>query len=442
MQHSGEDSAGVDRGAAAAGISVLLLGWSPEQAPLGLARLGAHVTCVTSTAEAGLAEAAGVLARLVVVPDPADVEGVVSGLARAGLSPGDFALICAAHEFTMVAAATLAVLGGTTASLPVPVAVALRDKFVQKTRVRAVGVPTADFEVADAPGAVKEAVDRLGGFPVIVKPTAGAGALDTTRLDCAARAEEWAAGAAAVPWLVESYVSGAEVHIDGVVRDGSVHFLSAARYLTNLIELHDGAAVVGSVVIHPDAEPQLYARAADLTRTALPALGHTDGVFHLEAFEQPDGTLVFGECAGRVGGGRVDHMIERMFGIDLHQQWVTAALKLPADPVPRTVQPGSFGWVHLAAPAGRIRSMPGREALLGQAGVVEVEVRAKPGDVVPERRPDSRTRAARALVAGRDAAEVRDRITALQAWFAASVEVASDVVGDAAADDGTRLSVQ
>jgi hypothetical protein len=366
---------------------------------------------------------------VVVVPDPADAEGVVSGLARAGLSPDGFALVCAAHEFTLVAASVVGVLGGA-AALPVAVAVALRDKFVQKARVRAAGVVTAACEVAAAPGAVKDAVDRLGGYPVVVKPTSGAGALDTVCLASADCAEEWAAGAAAVPWLVERYVSGAEVHIDGVVRDGGVLFVSASRYLANLIELHGSRALVGSVVVHPDVEPDLYARAAELARAVLPALGHADGVFHLEAFEQPDGSLVFGECAGRVGGGRVDHMVERMFGVDLHQQWVTATLGVPPDPVPKTPHAGSFGWVHLSAPPGRIRALPGRETILGRDGVLEVEVRAKPGDVIPARRPDSRTRAVRALVAGRDAAEVGDRIAALQAWFHGSVETVAGGRGE------------
>lgn len=427
VQNSGEESAGGE--GPAAGISLLLLGWSPEQAPLGLAGLGALVTCVTSSAEAPAARASGVLARLVVVPDPADVEGVVSGLARAGLAPGDFSLVCSAHEFTLVAASVVAVLGGA-ASLPVPVAVALRDKYVQKARLRDAGVAVADFATADSPLAVAGVADRLGGYPVVVKPIAGAGALHTVRLDSAAEAEKWADRAAVLPWLVERYVSGAEVHIDGFVRAGEVGFVSVARYLTNLIELHEGEALVGSVAVRPGEEPGLYARAGDLVRASLRALGHTDGVFHLEAFEQEDGSLVFGECGGRVGGGRVDHMVERTFGVDLHQQWVTSVLQVPADPVPQTSETGSYGWVHLSAPPGRVLSVPGREEVLGREGVVEVELRAKAGDVVSARRPDSRTRAARALVTGRDVGEVRDRIAALEKWFRARVEVERGGDGD------------
>lgn len=406
------------------GTRVLLLGWSPEQAPRGIAQLGVEVTCVATPTEAEAARASGVLSELVVVDDPASVESVILGLSRARLAPSDFEFVSSAHEFTVISAAIIGALGAAR-SLPVPVAVALRDKFVQKQLVRAAEVATADCEAVESPAQVPAAAKRLGGYPAVVKPVAGAGARDTARLVSAEHAAHWVASAGPGPWLVEQFVTGAEIHLDGVARGGQILFLSAGRYLHNIIEVHIKDALIASALVDPATDVALYEHSAELVYRVLAALGYTDGIFHVEAFEQEDGSLVFGECGGRVAGGRIDEAVRLQFGVDLHQQWGLAALGLPADPIATTPTGGTFGWVHLLAPAGLVRSNPGLDAILARPGVVQAELRIQPGDLVPEHRPDSRARAARAVLTGNDAEEVRQQIVTLAEWFRSSVEVES-----------------
>jgi formate-dependent phosphoribosylglycinamide formyltransferase (GAR transformylase) len=66
---------------------------------------------------------------------------------------------------------------------------------------------------------------------------------------------------------------------------------------------------VGTVLLEPSGHADLYAQAQDLVSRALAALGHTNGVFHLEAFRQGD-RLVFSECAGRTSGGMVREKLQ------------------------------------------------------------------------------------------------------------------------------------
>ncbi|WP_217239810.1 acetyl-CoA carboxylase biotin carboxylase subunit family protein, partial [Streptomyces sp. AC555_RSS877] len=259
-------------------------------------------------------------------------------------------------EFTVVAAAVVGALGGARA-LPVPVAIALRDKQKQKNLIRAAGLPTARSATADTAADITDTALKVGGYPIVVKPLAGAGARDTVRLSSANEAATWANGQPHTgPWLVEEFITGAEYHVDGVIRNGQLLTCAVSRYLHNLIDVHDGA-LVGSVCLTPDEHPDLYRTAEHLTTHALAALNHTDGVFHLEAFRQPDNTLIFGECAGRVGGGRIDQVVRHSFGTDLHDHWAAAALNTPAPPKHPT-EGGTLGFVHLTAQAGVIESMP------------------------------------------------------------------------------------
>src|SRR3954462_1028087 len=57
-----------------------------------------------------------------------------------------------------------------------------RDKPAMKEALRAAGVPTAASAAADNADQARSVVGA-GGFPVILKPRTGAGALDTTRVD-------------------------------------------------------------------------------------------------------------------------------------------------------------------------------------------------------------------------------------------------------------------
>ncbi|MCG6495821.1 ATP-grasp domain-containing protein [Kitasatospora sp. A2-31] len=398
----------------------LLVGWKPV-AIEALRAEGCSVVCAVSATDAERARS-GTDAGIVVADQAGDVESVLFALGRAGLSPGGFDLVTSGQEYSLVAAAAIGAIGGVR-SLPVAVAIALRDKFVQKERVRAAGVATARCEAFDDPSGVEQAALRVGGFPVVVKPLAGAGARNTARLASPEAARAWAASAAVGPWLVEEFVPGAELHLDGVVRDGRIRLLGASRYLRNVIDVHSGA-LVGSVSLTAAEQPELYARAHALVERVLAALGHADGVFHIEVFEQPDGSLVFGECGGRVGGGRIDEVTRRAFGGDLHRHWAAATLGAPAPEVARTAG-GSFGWAFLTAPAGLVRSVPSPDELRTRPGVVDATVKLLPGELS---RPAVKSfdRAGDVVVTGADSAEVAARLTACAEWFASAVTVAAD----------------
>ncbi|QHT57564.1 ATP-grasp domain-containing protein [Cellulomonas sp. H30R-01] len=385
---------------------VLLLGWK-EPVLRELVARGADVTCVVEPAR----DVALPGVRVVRCGAPADAAAVVSALVRDGVAWDDRTHVLSAKEFPLVTAAVLARAAGAS-GMPVETAVRLRDKVAQKRAVSAAGVPTADTRL------LHDADDLRSldlSAPVVVKPVSGGGSHDTfvLRADDEAALERAAAlTRAAPPVLVESYVDGRELHVDGVVRDGAVTLLTVSRYLDNLIRVGDGGAV-GSVIQPPHRAPGLYRDAEQLTTAVLRAIGHADGIFHLEAFETPDG-LVFGECAGRAGGGGIARAFRESTGVDLHVAWVDAALGAPA----------ATGVAPADEAVGQLRLVPGPDArelfstqdALALGGVVWADVAG-----APSRDPRSGSDVAAGWLVAREAdpGALGDRLRDLASWFAA-----------------------
>lgn len=340
-------------------ISVLHLGWCDDAAD-SLAGHDCDVTFVVATADADAPARHGRAGRVVIVPDPERLDDVVSGLLRASIDVRESDCVCSENETGIVPAAILAAAYGR-AGLPVATAVALRDKVIQKGRIRAAGIPVA-----------------------------------------------------------EQVTTGSELHVDGVVRHGTVLFLVASRYLRNVVEIHTGG-LVGSVTVDPDSHPRLYSQVHDLTSTALRAIGYTDGVFHLEAFEQED-RLVFGECAGRIGGGMVLATTRAKFGVDLYDEWARSVLGRPSGIArDRRYQPDPHGWVQLTARPGRIVAMPSADELRAQPGIVAVQPCLAIGDTVPCEA--SNARVARVVMRGTTEEDLADDLRTFVSWFADQVEV-------------------
>ena len=406
--------------ACAVGRRMLLIGWRPD-AVAALERLGAEVTCVLATSD-DTEERALLLddAHTVPVRDPSSTEETLAGLERLEKSARDFDVVCSQFEFTLVNAA---VVGGRRSGTTPQDALALRDKDLQKRRIRAAGIPVADFRTIVHARELRDFPHARGVLkPLANSATRGVHAWhDEAERDALAAQleEEGALG----PWLAEEWVDGAELHVDGVVRGGQVLFTSVGRYVQNVLAIRDGG-IVASVMEHPAHRADLYDRAHAVAEQAMKALGHHDGVFHMEVFEQGEqgDRLVFGECGGRIPGGSFDEMIRLQHGVDLHEEWARAVLGLPPTVAP-TAADQWYGDVFLAADAGTLRSFPGEREVTGQDGVRHVVLTARPGDTLVSGREASCAFVGTAVVAGADAEQTGRRLRDLAAWFAAHTVV-------------------
>ncbi|MER5968937.1 ATP-grasp domain-containing protein [Streptomyces sp. NPDC002055] len=397
---------------------VLHVGWM-TRAVAALGRAGARVTCVVAPADAETARNSEARPRVLVVPDPTNTEGVLAALARNNLFTSDFAAVCSGLEFCLTSAAVISDLGGS-GSAATRRTLAMRDKAVQKSRVRDAGVPTARCAVVDDLDAVPAAVN----FPSVLKPLDGGGARNTFLINGPESLQtslESAAQSGSGPWLVEEFIPGQEFQVDGLIRGGEIKVLSISRYLQNLIEVHNGG-LVAHIALPPAECPDLYADTRAVVESSLKALECEDGVFHLEVFVE-EGRVVFGECAARVGGGRTDDVVERAFGVGLRDEWARLVLGRPTEVVAEPVHSEGvvFGGMNLPAPQGLVRSVPTAAEVLARPGVVHAEIDTRAGAVMPDVTVASHLRAGLAVVSGADVRETEARMRGLADWFASSV---------------------
>ncbi|MFE3886829.1 acetyl-CoA carboxylase biotin carboxylase subunit family protein [Streptomyces lydicus] len=271
-------------------------------------------------------------------------------------------------EFSQFGAAYLAQLLGL--ALPaVETSVLMRDKRAMKDRARQAGIPCARFvsmSTRDIEGAVRRAEQELG-FPVVVKPAAGLGSVDTSKVEDAeqltAVLQEAGSGAGVRFLMAEEVVNGDEFHVDAVWADGKAKVFGVSRYLRPRMAVTTPGHDNGSILLPREHEAALYEEMENLHERINLAFDITDEITHLEVFRRADGELWFSEIATRFAGAAVPES----FGpraADLRELWIETVLgegrELPAKTSPYPY----VGWINLApAEAGRILEEPSDESI-------------------------------------------------------------------------------
>jgi ATP-grasp domain len=238
-----------------------------------------------------------------------------------------------------------------------------RDKDQMKTVLAAAGVPCARHRLAHSPSeAAAFAADV--GFPLVVKPPAGAGAKSTFRLDGPADLAAWldvAPPAPDRPALIEEFLTGTEGSYDSVMVDGQVVWDSISDYLPTPLEVLRNPWMQWVVVLPRDIDRPEYAPIKRIAPVALRALGLRSGLTHMEWFRRPDGTVAVSEVGARPPGAQITSMLCYVHDFDLYHAWAQLMVDGTFDPPARQ---WSAGTVYLRGQgAGQIRAVHGLDRL-------------------------------------------------------------------------------
>ena len=205
-----------------------------------------------------------------------------------------------------------------------------RDKQTMKERIAAAGLRVPHAFRATTVQGVRDAADRIG-FPLILKPIAGAGSADTYRIDDAGQLD------AVLPHLrhvaevsVEEFVDGEEFTYDTVCVDGTPIYENVAQYLPRplIARSHEHISPI-ICTVRDLGQPHLQA-GLDLGRGVLKALGMGTGFTHMEWYRKSDGEVVFGEIGCRAGGARLVDQMNYTSDTDLFLGWARAVCGQPS----------------------------------------------------------------------------------------------------------------
>lgn len=196
---------------------------------------------------------------------------------------------------------------------------ACRDKAASRDILRAAGLPQPDSRYCLTPD---EAVTFAGrvGYPVVVKPRGMGASIGVARADSDAdlrlrfqeAADSSLQGAAAFQHgaLVETFLTGPEISVDGRVVAGQFEALWVAR---KSVGLPPHFEETGHVVDAADpllTDPGLQ----DVLQRAHTAAGFQDGMTHTELKLTPAGPVIV-EINGRLGGDLIPHLATLATGL-------------------------------------------------------------------------------------------------------------------------------
>jgi len=253
-------------------------------------------------------------------------------------------------------------LPGMTVEQTVP----FRDKERMKQVLDAAGIRTPWHVSTTTVAGVWDAAERIG-FPLIVKPIAGAGSADTYRIDSVQELSEVLPMLRHVPELsVEEFVDGDELTYDTVCANGHVLFENVLWYRPRPLQMrmHEWVSPV-SISLRDLTVPDIQG-GRQMGADVLAALGFNTGFTHMEWYRKADGEVVFGEIGARPPGARVVDMMNYATDGDVYVGWAEAVVHGRMQQLDRHYNVGSI--FKRAHGAGRITHVDGLERLLADFG--------------------------------------------------------------------------
>lgn len=271
-----------------------------------------------------------------------------------------------------------------------PAAVRLtRDKAAMREAFAAHGVPQPAFVVV-SPGSQQgvAAATALIGTPVVVKPCSLSGSRGVIRADSVEEAVAASERISAIlldagepsdaPLLVERFVPGPEVAVEGIVSGGSLDIIAIFDKPDPL----DGPYFEETLYVAPTRlEEDLVKAIESATAEAVAAIGLTDGPIHAE-IRAPGGAgrdepVAVLEVAGRTIGGRCSKALSLEGGATLEELVIARAVGWDG-PAPRLAGPAGVLMIPIPR-SGVLVGVEQTEDVRAIEHITGVEITIPPG---------------------------------------------------------------
>ncbi len=331
--------------------------------------------------------------------DPAGAAAVIAAAVRGSGHPEPRAVLPVGGETAALVATLAAETLGLRSNAPAAVEAAGNKLRMRELLARAaargepVQVPRfSAFPFEEDPARVAVDVEARVGWPCVVKPLLLSGSRGVMRADDAAgltaaltRLRRLLAAPALLDMdpvasrqiLVESFVPGVEVAVEGLLTDGRLQVLA----LFDKPDPLDGPFFEETLYITPSRHPpRVQAAVEAAVAAAAGALGLTSGPVHAELRLGPDGPVVL-EVAARSIGGLCSRTLRFGTGLGLEDLIVRHALGQPVTGLHR--ESSAAGVMMIPIPRGGVlKEVRGVADARAMGGVEDVVISARPGETL------------------------------------------------------------
>jgi biotin carboxylase len=339
------------------------------------ARLGVEVVIATDM-QAELAESWGQQLGL----DFQRIEQAVAAIVAFAAERPLNAIIAVDDSGSLLAAQASAALG--LAHNAPNAAEAARDKFLMRTLLARSGVPSPPFERYSTGDDIPALAEQIA-YPCVVKPLRLNGSRGVIRADnprefvvaarrLAALLETIDPTPGPKPFLVEQFIPGFEVALEGLLDHGVLQVLA----LFDKPDPLDGPFFEETLYITPSRLPEVTQTAiARCAADAAAALGLREGPMHAELRVNDQGPWIV-ELAGRSIGGLCSKTLR--FGTDasLEELILRQACGIPIESTGRTSTAGGVMMIPIPG-AGLLKRVEGVAEAAAVPGIEEVDITAR-----------------------------------------------------------------
>ena len=192
----------------------------------------------------------------------------------------------------------------------------IRRKSRMKAAFEAAEVPVARGGVVASIEDARQLIDEIG-YPVVAKPDAGVGALDTFRLASDEDLVAFFANKPDVDYLIEEFVAGTIVSFDGLAdRDGNLVFYTAHTFSQGVMETVNEARHIYYYSLR-----EIPSLLEALGRRCVASFDVRERFFHIEFFQTAPETYTGLEINVRPPGGFTTDMFNYACDIDIYRIW-------------------------------------------------------------------------------------------------------------------------
>lgn len=251
------------------------------------------------------------------------------------------------------------------------------DKGYMRQRWAEHGVAQPEFLICTTAEEIENAIRQIG-YPCIVKPCMMWGSRGVSKVNNETDfpfATKFAMdNARGNRYIVEQCMTGTEVSVEGLFKDGRAYILAKAD---KELQQHDNYRVTVQINYEAALPPAVLQEIDDLVSAAGRAMGFESGALHAECMVTSEGVKMI-EMAGRPGGGHIfGAIVEAVSGISMPQALTQILLGENVDPSAKYHRGACYKFFN--APSGIFQSVDNLEAARAMPGIIDLGFTMAPG---------------------------------------------------------------